>query len=153
MKEKTLTKRLEYGDCAYVYRTGILYLKREKYKGREIELWYWKASEHEYWSDTRTDRIQRVVMHNTSILKIGPIDTVDFYPHNVSTSMTEKHVDARTTLFKFQCGAQVTFDEYQWNGLYANADICTQGEGAFGSPYNNVTFKDYEPELNVEILE
>jgi len=156
MKFRTLAKKLDYGDCAYLYRNGALLVHYETYKGRSVELRYFYEKPIKFESDD----LGRIVLHNFSLLQFGLPTRIKSYPDNDCKAFLEKDISCRTTVLVYgENGYQspsIHFNEYRVNGFYHNSEICAQGNEAwqsYSSHYWGDEDKIYTPDSSTELVD
>lgn len=125
---------------AYIYRSGIAILKRDK-----------KSNLNKYYFIKKNFRlpedIARVVLHDPhDILSFGTDFSIQFFANNESPWSKAKGIDFRLTEFVFSHGGRIQIEEYRdhdqnsfsWNSR--GGHITVQGKGYWSS--NNYDWKE-----------
>jgi hypothetical protein len=129
---KSIAKKVysvNYHVCGYIYQNGILLIEDHISKNN-IHTTINHIAEY----DTKLDkRIARVVVHNSSILMIAPIERVEYYPNNNSESDDKHNARTRAIRIHFENGTELTFTEFSYDGdsFYHNSDIHIQTEDTY----------------------
>jgi len=109
--------------CGYVYHDGIDYYCEEFYKKQRINVNY--RADYEV---RMSSEIERLVLHNESLLILGEIDRVSFYADNSSEHDKARGVEKRGVWIYWKSGVNLCFDESRnaGNRYWQNSDVTIQ---------------------------
>ena len=146
-----------YGDCAYIYRNGILVRRQEHYKDKEVEFLYFSpfTVPLRVWvdRDEKAPVFQRIILSGgmATILRIGEIVEIEIWPFNGSENTRERGIGMVTTTFRFAQGTELTFS--QFSSVPVSTDITVQGAPPFADCYSQEITGIYVPDYKTTMVE
>lgn len=127
VRRKLKSNRYDRPITGYIYQNGVAVAETEKYKGHYITMWYFAP----YDTRMHDSDVWRIVLHNTSLLLIGKIDRVSFFPGNSSDETKRNGIEMNYTEIHFSNGTHIGFNEQKLPGSdsFYHAEIAAQGVG------------------------